>query len=79
MGPCCSSSHSRVATNAFRVVGCDVSSERDLCGLCDLPDFAGPFRRRRLEDERAEDERAEAGVAGLPAWRGFAGLCPGSL
>src|SRR5688572_2018357 len=55
-GPCCASSHSRVATKAFRVVGCDVNSLRGLCGL------GGPPRFRRLPVPRPLVECAEVPV-----------------
>ena len=46
-GPCNFNSHARVATAAFRVVGCDVSSSRTGAGPPD------PFpRRRRPERDR---------------------------
>lgn len=44
IGPCWASSHSRVPTYAFRVVGCDVSS---LCLWVAGPRGEPPFRPRR--------------------------------
>jgi len=45
-GPCSFSSHARVATAAFRVVGCDVSSSRTGAEPEPFP------RRRRPERDR---------------------------
>jgi hypothetical protein len=45
-GPCCFSNHARVATAAFRVVGCDVSSSRTGAAPEPFP------RRRRPERDR---------------------------